>query len=142
MDATDLKILELLQINARISMKKLGEIVGLTSPAVSERVRRLEEHSVIKSYRAIIDPDKINKSIKAFITISIKTHNYSRFKEHAPENPYIIEAHHVTGGDSMILKVIVRDMAELETVIDGLKTYGDTQTNLILSSPIEGKPII
>lgn len=142
MDTTDTNILAILQEDGRISMKALGQRVGLTSPAVSERVRRLEESGVIKGYRAIVDPDKINKRIKAFITISIKTHNYQRFRDHAPQNPKIIEAHHVTGGDSMILKVMVEDMAELESVIDGLKAYGDTQTNLILSSPIEGKPII
>jgi Lrp/AsnC family leucine-responsive transcriptional regulator len=142
MDITDYKILDILQKDGRVSMKNLGEEVGLTSPAVSERVKRLEESGIIKGYKAIVDPDKVDKSIKAFVSVSIPSHNYKKFMAHAPENSNIVEAHHVTGGDSIILKVLVENMAELEEVIDDLKAYGDTQTNLILSSPIENKPII
>lgn len=142
MDSTDKKILELLQLNARISMKELGKLVGLTSPAVSERVKRLEDNKIIIGYRAIVDPDKVNKTIKAFITLSIPSYNYKKFIESAPYNPDIIECHHITGSDSMIIKIMVESMEKLENVIDGLKVYGNTQTNLILSTPIESKIIL
>jgi len=142
MDCTDIKILEILQQDGRISMKDLGKKVGLTSPAVSERVKRLEESGTITGYKAIVNPDKVNKSIKAFISIAIKAEKYQRFLEYAPGNVYIIECHHVTGGDCMIIKVMVENMEELEKVIDDLKRFGNTQTNLILSTPIENKVIL
>lgn len=142
MDATDVRILKILQQDGRISMKDLGKKVGLTSPAVSERVKRLEESGIITGYKAIVNPDKVNKSIKAFVSIAIKSEKYKRFLDYAPNNVYIIECHHVTGGDCMIIKVMVENMEELEKVIDDLKKFGNTQTNLILSTPIENKVII
>lgn len=142
MDSTDMNILGILQEDGRISMKELGKKVGLTSPAVSERVKRLEENGVITGYKAIVNPDLINKSIKAFITIDIKSQNYKRFLEYVPKNAYIIECHHVTGGDCMIMKIMVKNMEELEQVIDDFKRFGNTQTNLILSTLIENKIIL
>lgn len=142
MDSTDMKILEALQQHGRISMKDLGNKVGLTSPAVSERVKRLEENGVIIGYKAIVNPKKLNKSITAFINIAIKSENYKKFLEYAPDNNNIIECHHVTGEDCMIIKVIVEDMKELEIAIDDLKRFGNTETNLILSTLIENKIIL
>ncbi|MEA3424222.1 MAG: Lrp/AsnC family transcriptional regulator [Bacillota bacterium] len=139
MDSTDIKILKILQTDARISMKKLGEIVNLTSPAVTERVRKLEEAGVIKNYITIIDPNKINKNIQAFITLTINSINYSKFSEYAPTNPNITECHHITGGDCMIIKVMVPNMEDLEILIHDLKRFGNTQTNLILSTPFMRK---
>ncbi len=139
MDHTDLRILEILQQEGRISMKNLGERVGLTSPAVTERVRRLEETGVIKGYRAEIEPSKIQLKVKAFITIDIKKENYRRFMDHLPDNPYVVDCHHITGNDSMVLRVMVKDMEQLERVIDAFKSFGNTRTNVILSSPIENR---
>lgn len=142
MDSTDFKILEILQQDGRISMKDLGHRVGLTSPAVSERVKRLEENCIITGYRATVNANKLNKSIKAFISIAIRAENYKRFLEFAPNKNSIIECHHVTGGDCMIIKVMVQSMEQLERLIDDLKKFGTTQTNIILSSPIESKIIL
>lgn len=142
MDGTDLKILEILQQDGRISMKDLGKKVGLTSPAVSERVKRLEESGVIKGYRAVVDPQKLNKNINAFIDIAIKAENYKKFLEFAPNKDSIIECHHVTGGDCMTIKVMVESMEELEILIDEIKKFGNTKTSLILSTPIEHKIIV
>lgn len=141
-DSTDMKIVKILQLDGRISMKDLGIRVGLTSPAVSERVKRLEENGVINGYKAIVSPDKMGKHIKAFISIAIKAQNYKRFLDFAPNSPNIIECHHVTGEDCMIMKVMVENMESLEKVIDDLKRFGNTQTNLILSSPVENKSIL
>lgn len=142
MDSTDLRILEILQQDGRISMKDLGKMVGLTSPAVSERVKRLEESGVIIGYRAIIDPKKLNKNISAFIDVAIKAENYKKFLEFVPKNDSIIECYHITGGDCMTLKVITENMEELEKLIDDIKRFGNTKTSIILSSPIEHKKII
>ena len=76
MDITDYKIIEILQEEGRISMKDLGKIVGLTSPAVSERVKRLEESGVIEGYKAIVNPNALGRVIKSFINISLPSNKY------------------------------------------------------------------
>lgn len=142
MDITDYKIIEILQEDGRISMKDLGKIVGLTSPAVSERVKRLEESGIIQGYKAIVNPDKLGRVIKSFINISLPSENYSSFIEYAKDDNRIVECHHITGEDCLLLKVIVRDMYELEKVIDKIKQVGRTKTSVILSTIIESKSIL
>ncbi|WP_129597414.1 Lrp/AsnC family transcriptional regulator [Anaerophilus nitritogenes] len=142
MDIIDLKILQILQTDGRISMKDLGKTVGLTSPAVSERVKRLEERGVITGYRAMVNPQKLAKTIQAFIDISMSSDQYEKFLTFAQTTSSIIECHHVTGGDCMTLKVIVKDMEELEFLIDEIKKVGNTKTSIILSTPIGHKIII
>lgn len=142
MDITDYKIIEILQKDGRISMKDLGKIVGLTSPAVSERVKRLEESGIIQGYKAIVNPDKLGRVIKSFINISLPSENYSSFIEYAKDDNRIVECHHITGEDCLLLKVIVKDMYELEKVIDKIKQVGKTKTSVILSTIIESKSIL
>lgn len=142
MDITDCRIIELLQEDGRISMKDLGKIVGLTSPAVSERVKRLEESGVIQGYKAIVNPDKLGRVIKSFINISLPSENYTSFIEYAKGDNRIVECHHITGEDCLLLKVIVKDMYELEQVIDKIKQVGKTKTSVILSTIIEAKSIL
>ena len=107
MDVTDYRIIEILQKDGRISMKDLGKIVGLTSPAVSERVKRLEESGVIEGYKAIVNPDALGRVIKAFIHIALPSDKYELFLETARKDPRIVECHHITGDDCSLLKVIV-----------------------------------
>ena len=135
MDVTDYRIIEILQKDGRISMKDLGKIVGLTSPAVSERVKRLEESGVIEGYKAIVNPDALGRVIKAFIHIALPSDKYELFLE-------TVECHHITGDDCSLLKVIVKDMYELENVIDSIKSIGTTKTSVILSTPIQTKSIL
>jgi Lrp/AsnC family transcriptional regulator, leucine-responsive regulatory protein len=142
MDITDYRIIELLQEDGRISMKDLGKVVGLTSPAVSERVKRLEESGVIQGYKAIVNPDKLGRVIKSFINISLPSENYTNFIEYAKGDNRIVECHHITGEDCLLLKVIVKDMYELEKVIDKIKQVGRTKTSVILSTIIEAKSIL
>ena len=130
MDITDYKIIEILQEDGRISMKDLGKIVGLTSPAVSERVKRLEESGVIEGYKAIVNPDALGRVIKAFIHISLPSDKYNEFIENARKDPRIVECHHITGDDCSVLKVIVKDMYELEEVIDSIKKIGQLKLML------------
>ena len=137
MDITDYKIIEILQEEGRISMKDLGKIVGLTSPAVSERVKRL-----VEGYKAIVNPNALGRVIKAFVHISLPSNKYNEFIESARKDPRIVECHHITGDDCSVLKVIVKDMYELEEVIDSIKKVGSTKTNVILSTPIQSKSIL
>ena len=142
MDVTDYRIIEILQEDGRISMKDLGNIVGLSSPGVSERVKRLEESGVIEGYKAIVNPDSLGIVIKAFIHISLPSDKYESFLDTARNDSRIVECHHITGDDCSLLKVIVKDMYELESVIDSIKTIGSTKTSVILSTPIQSKSIL
>ena len=141
MDLTDKKILKILQTQGRISMKELGQIVNLTPPAVTERVKRLEEKQYITGYRAIINPEKLHKKIKAFVSVDMDPAKYKIFMEYAKSSPYIFECHHVVGNNCLILKIMVDSTEELEAVIDTIKESGRTQTSVILSSLIEHKII-
>lgn len=143
LDETDRKIIEILQEDGRISMKDLGKLIGLTSPAVSERIKRLENCGIISGYKAIINPDALGRNIKAFIHISLPgSQSYAEFLENAKSDPRIVECHHITGDDCSLLKVLVSDMQELENVIDSIKKIGSTKTSVILSTPIQAKSIL
>jgi Lrp/AsnC family leucine-responsive transcriptional regulator len=140
-DAIDWKILKELQINARISFAELGRRVGLTTPAVIERVRKLEDARIITGYRVEIDPAKVGLRITAFIRMSITGVDYSRIIEVAENSAEVMECHRGTGGDSFIMKVAVADVGHLQTLIDKLTPYGITTTSIVLSSPVKRRII-
>lgn len=142
MDSTDVRILKILQQEARISMKDLGLRVNLTSPAVSERIKRLEENGVIEGYAAIVNAKKLKLNVEAIVHVSMKVSSHERFKKMAQEEPEIIECHHVTGEDCMTIKVVCEDTHRLEALIDKIQSIGDTRTSIILSSPLKRKAIL
>jgi Lrp/AsnC family leucine-responsive transcriptional regulator len=141
LDSTGRKILTALQENARLSLSELGRRVGLTQPAAAERVKRLEESGVISGYHAEIDPTKLGWPILAFVRLNTPAEKYPRFLKAAADWPEIMECHHVSGGDSFVLKVIASSMVHLEELIGRLSPYGGTTTTIVLSSPIKRKII-
>jgi Transcriptional regulators len=141
MDSIDWKILKELQIDARTSYAELGRRVGLTTPAVIERVRKLEDARIITGYRAEIDTAKVGLPITAFIRMSISGVDYSHIIEVAKESEEVLECHRGTGGDSFIMKVAVSDVEHLQTLIDRLTPYGITTTSIVLSSPVKSRVI-
>ncbi len=140
-DTIDWKILTELQENARISFAELGRRVGLTTPAVIERVRKLEDAQIITGYRAEIDTAKVGLPILAFIRMSISGVDYSRIIETVENSKEVLECHRGTGGDSFIMKVAVSDVANLQNLIDKLTPYGITTTAIVLSSPVKSRVI-
>jgi Lrp/AsnC family leucine-responsive transcriptional regulator len=140
-DEIDWKILKELQINARISFAELGRRVGLTTPAVIERVRKLEDAKIITGYRVEIDTAKVGLPITAFIRMSITGVDYSHIIEVVGESTEVLECHRGTGNDSFIMKVAVADVGHLQTLIDRLTPYGITTTSIVLSSPVKQRII-
>ena len=140
-DQIDWKILKELQENARISYTALGRKISLTTPAVIERIRKLEDAEIIKGYRAEIDAAKVGLPITAFIRMSISGVNYSHIIKVAEESKEVLECHRGTGGDSFIMKVAVADVGHLQTLIDKLTPYGITTTSIVLSSPVKTRLI-
>jgi Lrp/AsnC family transcriptional regulator, leucine-responsive regulatory protein len=140
-DDIDRKILRELQTDARASYAELGRRVGLTTPAVIERVRKLEDARIITGFRAEIDPAKIGMPITAFIRMSITGVDYSHIIEVAEESREILECHRGAGGDSFIMRAVVESVEHLQEVIDRLTPYGITTTTIVLSSPVKGRAI-
>jgi Lrp/AsnC family leucine-responsive transcriptional regulator len=140
-DEIDRKLLRELQIDARTSYAELGRRVGLTTPAVIERVRKLEDAGIIVGYRAEIDTAKVGLPIMAFIRMSITGVDYSHIIEVAERSNEVIECHRGTGGDSFIMKVAVSSVEHLQQIIDKLTPYGITTTAIVLSSPVRNRII-
>lgn len=140
-DEIDRKILTELQQNARVSYAELGRRVGLTTPAVIERVNKLQDAHIITGYRADIDTAKVGLPIMAFIRMSITGVDYSHIIEVAKESNEVLECHRGTGGDSFIMKVAVRSVEHLQELIDRLTPYGITTTTIVLSSPVKRRVI-
>lgn len=137
LDEIDKKILKELQEDARTRFAELGRRVGLTTPAVIERVRKLEDAGIIMGYRAQIDPSRVGLPIIAFVRMSITGVDYSHIIEVAEESNEVLECHRGTGGDSFIMKIAVASVEHLQEVIDRLTPYGITTTTIVLSSPVK-----
>lgn len=142
MDTTDIKILEILQTDGRISMKELGQLVALSPPAVSERVKRLEESGIIQGYAAVVDPKLLGKRVFAIINVQMMVNQHKAFLQLVNNDPAIVECHHLTGEDCMTIKVLLSDTIELEKLLDRIQQLGNTRTTIVLSSPLERKPIL
>ena len=140
-DSIDWKILKELQENARISFAELGRRVGLTTPAVIERIRKMEDSKIINGYRVEIDTAKVGLPITAFIRMSISGVDYSKIIEAVVNSKEVLECHRGTGNDSFIMKVAVSDVEHLQSLIDKLVPYGITTTSIVLSSPVKSRVI-
>ena len=141
MDRIDKMIITELQTDARTSYAELGRRVGLTTPAVIERIRKLEDAGIIIGYRAEIDTARVGLPITAFVRMSITGVDYSHIIEVAQESNEVLECHRGTGGDSFIMKVAVSSVEHLQELIDRLTPYGITTTTIVLSSPVKRRII-
>jgi Lrp/AsnC family leucine-responsive transcriptional regulator len=142
LDDISLKILAELQADGRISLTELGRRVALTAPAVGERVRRLEQAGVIEGYTARVSPRALGLGLTAFVRLRLPTNVASRKAEsRLAEHPEILEAHHITGDDCFLLKVVVRDASALEEFINKIGDLGTTTTSIALSSPLDARPV-
>jgi len=135
LDETGWHILEALQENARLSFSELGQRVGLSSPAVAERVRRLEDAGIISGYRAEVNTAKIGYPITAIIRISLSPgERCTRLSASAQEIPEVLECYRVAGSDSLIMKIMASSIEHLESLIDRLSEYGLLTTSIVLST--------
>ena len=141
LDATGWQILEALQEDARISFTELGRRVGMSPPAVAERVRRLEEAGIITGYRAEIDLEKAGFPITAYIRLNAGEDCQGMGATIAKNIPEVLECYRVTGTDDYIMKVAAASVARLEGLIDRVAGYGSCITSLVLSTPFNGRII-
>lgn len=141
LDATDWRILAELQRDGRISFADLARAVAMSPSAVAERVRRLEESGVIGGYRAEVVAERVGLQILAFVRLRYPTGNYRPFHALLDSTPEIVEAHHVTGEDCFVLKVVARSMRHLEEVTGRISGLGAVTTSVVYSSPLPGREL-
>jgi Lrp/AsnC family transcriptional regulator, leucine-responsive regulatory protein len=140
LDPVNMRVLEELQRDPRLSMSELGRRIGMSSPAVTERVRRLEEAGVIQGYRLELNPVALGLPITAYIRIRPNPGQLPRIAELAQQIPEVVECHRVTGEDCFILKVHIPAIDQLDRLLDSFLLYGSTTTSLIQSSPVPLRP--
>jgi Lrp/AsnC family leucine-responsive transcriptional regulator len=136
LDRVNLRVLEELRADPRQTMAELGRRIGMSPPAVTERVRRLEETGIIAGYRVEIDPAALGLPIAAYIRVRPNPGQLSKIGELARSIPEVVECHRVTGEDCFILKVYLPAMEQLDRILDRLLLYGTTTTSIIQSSPV------
>ncbi len=139
-DPVNIRVLEELQHDPRLTMSELGRRIGMSSPAVTERVRRLEEAGVIRGYRLDLNPVALGLPIAAYIRIRPNPGQLPRIAELAQQIPEVVECHRVTGEDCFILKVHIPAIDQLDRLLDAFLLYGSTTTTIIQSSPVPPRP--
>jgi Lrp/AsnC family transcriptional regulator, leucine-responsive regulatory protein len=139
LDSTNRRLIEALQADARLSLAELGRRVGLTAPAVGERLGRLEETGVIRGYHADVDPRALGYELSVILRIRPAARMIAKVAELAQQTPEVTECHRVTGEDCFIMRLTVRDVMHLEELIDRFVLYGQTTTSIVQSSPVPGR---
>jgi Lrp/AsnC family leucine-responsive transcriptional regulator len=138
LDEIDIQILKHLQKDGRAQRNKLAEIVHLSVPSVSERMRKLEEKELIMSYNAILDSKKFKFDITSFVFVEVDgSENYSRFVENVNNEPEILECHSITGDGSHILKIRTENTESFEKLLSKIQSWNGvnkTRSNVVLSS--------
>ncbi|EOX4909176.1 Lrp/AsnC family transcriptional regulator [Vibrio alginolyticus] len=140
MDKFDKKILSMLVDDATSSLASIGKEVGLSAPAVHERIKKLRKHGVIRSTNVMLDGNAVDKPLLAFIHLKTMGWGYTTELEELANHPEFEEVHSVTGSDSMILKVRVKDSTSLERVLKRLhdmESVVSTSTFVTLSTYLE-----
>ena len=142
MDRTDYQILNILQADSRTTLRQIGDQVGLTAPAVSERIHRMEEKQIIRDYRIDVDREQLDCSMTGFILVAPEPEKYQSFCEFCQKNPAIISHYHVIGVFNALLRFAVRGTREMDELLSSIKRYGDSQTSVQLKTYFETKEIV
>jgi Lrp/AsnC family transcriptional regulator, leucine-responsive regulatory protein len=135
-DNRNIELLGLLRDDPRLSTSELARRVGMSAPAVRERILRLEESGIIRGYRLELDPAALGFPVAAFVRVRPAPGQLPKLAEVARSMAEVVECHRVTGEDCFILKVHLRSIDELDKVLDQLLAYGQTTTSIIQSTPV------
>ena len=141
MDKIDKELLRLLTENARMPLNQLAQRVFLSSPAVASRIDKLEKEGIIQSYTTKVDYLKLGYPITAFINLEVQPQQKQTFYSYIQECPNVLECNCVTGRYSMHIKVAFPSTQELDFFIGELQNYGNTETQIVFSTPVENRSI-
>lgn len=141
MDKIDVKIIRLLQENARIPVKDIAKEVFLSSPAVSARIERLAQEGLIKGYHMTVDRVKLGYDVTAFISLEMAPTQKGAFYPFVRSCPNVLECNCITGQYSQLLKVTFRSTADLDVFLGQLQQFGRTSTQIVFSTPVEPRDV-
>ena len=140
-DPTDVEILRHLVEDPRLGISELARRVGMSAPAVRERVQRLEDTGVIAGYRLALDPKALGYTVMVFIRIRPNPGQLQIIADIARDMPNVVECHRITGEDCFIVKAYLHDLEELDGVLDRFLVHGHTTTSIAQSSPVPGRSL-
>jgi Lrp/AsnC family leucine-responsive transcriptional regulator len=135
-DARNVKLLKLLRADPRIGISELARRIGMSAPAVRERVQRLEETGVITGYRVELDPKALGYPICTYVRVRPMPGKLPKIAELARRMPQVVECHRITGEDCFIMKIFLEDLDGLDRILDRFLAYGQTTTALVQSTPV------
>ena len=141
MDDIDRSLIAELQKDARVSYAELGRVVGLSAPAVAERMRRLEASGIVTGYHASIDLKKAGYGIVAFVRLTSAPDLAPQLERLATDTDEVLEFHRVTGTEGYVMKLAVTSIEHLERIVVKFLPYGQTTTSIVLSSPVTWRKI-
>jgi Lrp/AsnC family transcriptional regulator, leucine-responsive regulatory protein len=141
LDATDVKLLELLQDDARLSNAELARRVGLSRPAVRERISLLEQSGVIRGYRAEVDATALGWNLEAFIHVRVRDGLYEQAITRLLKHPEVVECHRVASATTVVLRVRAVSTTHLQQLIFSITPHGDTETLIVLSSALKSRTL-
>ncbi|PHS64905.1 MAG: ArsR family transcriptional regulator [Flavobacterium sp.] len=142
LDSLNWKILQYLQANARQSNAEIGREVGISSPAVSERIKKMEDAGVINGYHTEVSPLEVGYQLTAIITLRAFMGKLKPFLNKVKTFDEVLNCYRITGNENIVLEVILKDQNHLEIFIDQLINYGETKTQIVLSDVIKNAPIL
>jgi len=142
LDVINWKILQCLQKNARQTNTDIAKQVGVTSPAVAERIRKLEDAGIIEGYYAKVSHIETGHQLKAIITLRAFMGRLKPFIEKVKDFNEVVNCYRITGNENIVMEVVLNNQKHLEQFIDQLITYGETRTHIILSNVIENSPMV
>jgi len=143
-DSLNWKILKCLQQNSRMSNVEIGKRVGMSSPAVSERIKKMEDAEIIQGYTTFVSPFEVGYQLKALITLRAFMGMLKPFLEKVKTYDEVINCYRITGNENIVMEVVLKNQKHLEVFIDQLISYGETKTQIVLSHVVkhsEVKPL-
>ncbi|WP_341216745.1 Lrp/AsnC family transcriptional regulator [uncultured Wocania sp.] len=140
-DNLNKKILKCLQQNARQSNAEIGRQVGISSPAVSERIKKMEDLGIIEDYKTMVSPFDLGYQFKAIITLRAFMGKLKPFLEKVKTYDEVINCYRITGDENIVMEVVLKNQKHLELFIDQLITYGETKTQIVLSRVVKQKEV-
>ena len=140
-DRRNVELLSQLRDDPRLNTSELARRVGMSAPAVRERILRMEEAGIIRGYRLELDPAALGYPVSAYVRVRPTSGQLPKIAELARSLPQVVECHRVTGEDCFVLKVYLPSINELDQVLDQLLTYGQTTTSIIQSTPVPSRSL-
>ena len=140
-DSLNWKILKCLQQNARMSNAEIGRRVGITSPAVSERIKKMEDADIIQGYTTFVSPFEAGYQLKALITLRAFMGMLKPFLEKVKTYDEVVNCYRITGNENIVMEVVLKNQKHLEVFIDQLISYGETKTQIVLSHVVKHSEI-